>query len=120
MGRGDRICLHDDLSDPVHRVAIILNLSKNWRRSFGGNTIVGPVARIEDLPTPAEIPFQLKRWFLTPYRSVLTPRFNSLLVIAIEKGLAHGVSRVLVNRERLSLVSIFGCQDVPCVNSSSL
>lgn len=108
MGDGDRICLHDDLSDPAHRVAVVLNLSKDWRRDFGGNTIVGQVSRIEDLPTPAEVPFQLRRWYLTRFRSVLTPRFNSLLVIAIEKGMAHGVTPVKVARPRLSLVSIFG------------
>lgn len=108
MERGDRICMHDDLSDPLHRVAIVLNLSKNWQRTYGGNTIVGPVKRIEELPTPVEIPFQLQRWFLAPSKSVLTPRFNSLLVVAIEKGVAHGVTPIQADYPRLSLVSIYG------------
>jgi hypothetical protein len=42
MERGDRIVRHDDVLDsPLNRVSVVLHLSKNWRREFGGNTVLG-------------------------------------------------------------------------------
>lgn len=104
----DRICLHDDLSDPCHHVSVVLGFTKDWRREYGGNTVIGEVTRIEDLPTPPEIPFQLRRWYLGRSRAVLMPEFNALTVMRLAPGLAHGVTPVRAHRVRLSLVSIYG------------
>ncbi len=104
----DRICLHDDLSDPCHRVSVVLSLTKDWRREYGGNTVIGKVTRIEDLPTPPEIPFQLRRWYLSRSKAVLTPEFNALTVMRLAPGLAHGVTPVRTDQVRLSLVNIYG------------
>jgi hypothetical protein len=109
MERGDLICAHDDLSDSRHCVSVVLNLSKNWQRGYGGNTVVGEVTRIEDLPTPLEIPFQLQRWYFGRSRKVLTPKYNSMVLIRLQPGLAHSVTPVRVDRPRLALVDIFGC-----------
>jgi hypothetical protein len=108
LKNGDRICLHDDLSDSRHRISVVLSLTKNWRREYGGNTVIGQVLRTEELPTPPHIPFQLRRWFVGRSKSILTPRFNSLLVIRLGADVAHGVTQLQVSRPRLSLVNIYG------------
>jgi|YNPMSStandDraft_2_1061718.scaffolds.fasta_scaffold10510_3 hypothetical protein len=111
LAQGDRICPHDDMSDPRHRAAVVLNLTKDWRREYGGNTVISNVIRVEDLPTPPEVPFQLRRWVLGRSRHVVTPQFNSLTIMRLAHGLAHSVTPIRVNRQRFSIVCMYGTKE---------
>ncbi|TFF34579.1 hypothetical protein [Mucilaginibacter psychrotolerans] len=107
MGKGDKICLHDDLSDETHSCAVVFNFSKGWKRAYGGNTIVGNVKREEDIYTPPEVPFQLTKKVLYNNFKMHTPKFNSCLLIKIAQGLAHGVTQIKADNERFSFVAIY-------------
>jgi hypothetical protein len=112
MELGDRIIRHDDvLHSPLNRVSVVLNLSKTWRREFGGNTVLGYVKRVEDVLS-AQGEYQEHRWVFSPRRSVLVPAFNSLLVIALKQGMAHGVTTVRTNKAyRVSIVCLYGLKE---------
>jgi len=111
MQEGDKICIHDDMSDQIHTCAIVFNFTTNWKKSYGGNTIVGDVLREIDLETPPEVPFQLTKLYLKKGIKILTPRFNSCLIIKLKKGLGHGVSQLKTNKNRLSFVTIYGSKN---------
>jgi hypothetical protein len=104
---GDRICLHDDMSDPDHCLSVTLGLCRDWTEADGGDTVVGEVASIEDLPTPDDVPFQLRRWTLTNGGIRLRPDFNVVTVLRLSPSLAHGVNPVLTDKPRLSLVALY-------------
>ncbi len=109
MKQGDRICLHDDMSDPDHRLALVLNLTRGWTREDGGLTQVGQVASVEPIPTPPEVPFQLKRWSLKDGYAELVPTFNTLTLIRTNLSMAHGVSPITcAQKTRLSIVALYG------------
>lgn len=107
LERGDRICLHDDMSDPAHAVSVAYNLSRDWVTDDGGGTIFGRVTGITPLPTPIDSPIPLQRWEITDAQRFV-PAFNSLLVMRLGEEFAHGVGTVTGNRSRLSLVGIYG------------
>ncbi|WP_285741602.1 2OG-Fe(II) oxygenase [Lentzea sp. NBRC 105346] len=107
LERGDRICLHDDMSDPDHAVSVAYNLSRDWTSVDGGCTIFGSVTGITPLPTPVDSPIPLQRWEITD-EEVFVPSFNSLLVMKLGQEFAHGVDEVTGSRPRLSLVGIYG------------
>jgi hypothetical protein len=110
MERGDRIIRHDDVLDaPLNRVSVVLHLSKNWRREFGGNTVLGKVKRVENVRFGKSEYFQ-HRWVFSPKRSVLIPTFNSLLVIALKPGMAHGVTTLRARACRVSIVCLYGLE----------
>lgn len=107
MERGDRVTVHDDiLNYPLNRVSVVLHLSKNWKRGFGGNTVVGPVKRVENLRFGTSEHLE-HRWVLSNKRSVLTPAFNSLLLIALRPGMAHGVTTLRSDACRVSITSVY-------------
>ena len=108
MELGDRIVRHDDvLATPLNRISVVLHLSRNWRRQFGGNTVLGHVQRLEEVPSAfSEYPHH--RWVFSAKRSVLIPTFNSLLVIALRKGMAHAVTPVRASAYRVSIVCLYG------------
>jgi hypothetical protein len=107
MERGDRVIMHDDvLNSPLNRVSVVLHLSKNWKRGFGGNTVVGSVKRVENLHFGAS-EYREHRWVLSNKRSVLTPAFNSLLLIALRPGMAHGVTTLRSNACRVSITCVY-------------
>lgn len=107
LGQGDRICLHDDMSDPTHAVSVAYNLSRDWTANDGGGTIFGRVTGIVPLPTPVDSPIPLQRWVIADEQRFV-PAFNSLLVMRLSEEFAHGVETVTGNRSRLSLVGIYG------------
>lgn len=107
MERGDRVIMHDDvLNSPLNRVSVVLHLSKNWKRGFGGNTVVGPVERVENLGFGTGEHLE-HRWVLSNKRSVLTPTFNSLLLIALRPGMAHGVTTLRSDACRVSITCVY-------------
>jgi Rps23 Pro-64 3,4-dihydroxylase Tpa1-like proline 4-hydroxylase len=108
---GDKIAPHDDMQEPLHCAAVVVNLSKGWRAEFGGSTIVGNVDRVERVPTPPDHPYQVHNWVLTERQEHLPVRFNSLLVLRLKTGVAHGVAEVRSQQARLTLVSNFGRPD---------
>lgn len=107
LERGDRICLHDDMSDPDHAVSVAYNLSRAWAPEAGGQTVFGRVTGIVPLPTPVDSPIPLQRWDITDTRRFV-PAFNSLLVMRLGEEFAHGVEPVTGNGARLSLIGIYG------------
>lgn len=107
LERGDRICLHDDMSDPAHAVSVAYNLSRDWTADDGGYTLFGEVTDVVSEETPPDSPFPLRRWEITGER-VFVPAFNSLLVMRLGEQFAHGVQEVTGSRSRLSLVGIYG------------
>jgi len=107
LDRGDRICLHDDMSDPEHAVSVAYNLSREWTASDGGQTVFGDVIGVTPVDTPADAPFPLQQWHVRDER-VFVPVFNSMLVMRLGARFAHGVSEVTSERSRLSLVAIYG------------
>jgi hypothetical protein len=110
MERGDRIVRHDDVLDsPLNRVSVVLHLSKNWRREFGGNTVLGEVKRVENERFGKSEYFQ-HRWVFSAKRSVLMPAFNSLFVIQLKPGMAHGVTALRATACRVSIVSLYGLE----------
>ncbi|MBL7913970.1 MAG: hypothetical protein JNL49_02895 [Bacteroidia bacterium] len=108
MNEGDKICIHDDMSDPIHSCAVVFNFTKNWQKGYGGNTIVGTVLREVDIVTPPEVPFQLTKLFLKKEKKIITPRYNTCLILKLKKGFGHGVSQIKSNKNRLSFVTIYG------------
>ena len=107
LERGDRICLHDDMSDPNHAVSVAYNLSRDWVAGDGGGTIFGRVTGVTPLSTPFDSPIPLQRWEIADAQRFV-PAFNSLLVMRLGEEFAHGVETVTGNRSRLSLVGIYG------------
>lgn len=108
MERGDRIERHDDVSDsPLNRVSATLHLSKNWKRGFGGNTVLGEVKRIDSVRLGEYLG---QRWVLSTKRSVLPPVFNSLTVIALKPGMAHGVTSIKAGAPRVSIVCLYAAE----------
>lgn len=105
MERGDRIERHDDVSDhPLNRLSAVLHLSKNWKSSFGGNTVLGVVKRIDSVRLGE---YRGQSWVLSGKHSTLTPVFNSLNVIALKPGMAHGVTSIKVEACRVSIVCLY-------------
>jgi hypothetical protein len=107
MTNGDAICAHDDMTDERHAASIVINLTKDWRREYGGNTVIGPVIRVEALPEDPFFPYPMQRLRLSHRRSVLTPRYNSMTVLRLAHGLAHRVTPVRGDGVRYSLTCMF-------------
>jgi 2OG-Fe(II) oxygenase superfamily len=107
LGRGDRICLHDDMSDPDHAVSVAFNLSARWQPEAGGATIFGDVASVTPTETPWDCPIELKNWEIVNERRFI-PEFNSLLLMRLSREFAHGVEEVTGDQPRFSLVGIYG------------
>ena len=117
MQRGDAIDVHDDVSDQAaNRLSAVLHLSNNWRREFGGNTVVGSVTRIENCKSPDGYP--MRRWVFSKQRSVLSPIFNSMMILALKPGMAHGVTPIRGDVFRLTLVATYA-HDEPPMNPAS-
>lgn len=112
LTRGDKVCLHDDMSSPEHLVSTVLNLSEGWRPEQGGCTVVGAVDHVEALASHPEAPFPLREWHVAPNAAKLLPTYNSLLVLPLSEAVAHGVEEVFGEEPRLSLVAIYGRADV--------
>ena len=106
MGRGDRLCLHDDMSDPDHAVSVAYNCSTDWDPAWGGGTRFGRVESVTPLPTPADSPIELHEWRVTN-EEVFTPQFNSLLVMRLDLKYAHGVAEITGPGSRYALVGIY-------------
>lgn len=107
MDRGDRLCLHDDMSDPNHAISVAYNLSPDWRPEWGGATVFGEVTGVTPLPTPADSPIDLRQWHVRNEQRFV-PLFNSMLVMRLDLGYAHGVEEVLGDEPRFALVGIYG------------
>jgi hypothetical protein len=107
MGLGDRLCLHDDMSDPDHALSVAYNLSVGWQPDWGGATVVGEVTHVTPLETPPESPIDLQQWHVTGEERFV-PEFNSLLILRLARKYAHGVEEVTVDEPRLALVGIYG------------
>ncbi len=105
LSRGDHLEVHDDLFDPRHRISVVLSLAKGWRRAYGGNTLVGQVARVEESQSSSAT---TRRWVLNKSNALLTPRFNSLIIIRLRSDLAHAVTPIKANLPRISVASIYG------------
>lgn len=104
---GDRICLHDDMSDPDHAVSVAYNLSIGWLPEYGGETIFGDVVSVTPAETPWDCPIDLKRWEITNERRFI-PKFNSLLIMRLGTQFAHGVEEVAGPVPRFSVIGIYG------------
>jgi hypothetical protein len=107
MDRADRLCLHDDMSDPNHAVSVAYNLSAGWQPSWGGATMFGEVTAVTPLETPSDSPIELQQWHVTNEQRFV-PEFNSLLVMRLDHRYAHGVEEVAADQPRLALVGIYG------------
>lgn len=105
---GDRICLHDDMSDPTHAVSVALNLTPDWRTGDGGETRVGRVTGKYAAPTPPDCPIDLYQWEVAPDSQVLAPVFNSILVLRLGHEFAHAVEPVHGQDSRYSVTTIYG------------
>jgi hypothetical protein len=105
---GDRICLHDDMSDPSHAVSVALNLTAGWREGDGGETRVGQVTGKQPVPTPADCPIDLYQWEVAPDNQLFAPVFNSILVLRLGYEFAHAVEPVRGNQSRYSVTTIYG------------
>jgi hypothetical protein len=105
LSRGDRLEVHDDLFDHRHRASVVLSFAKGWHRSYGGNTLIGQAARVEE---PQVSSAGSCRWVLGASNAVLTPRFNSLIIIPLRSDLAHAVTTVKADLPRISIASIYG------------
>lgn len=107
MGQGDRLCLHDDMSDPDHAVSVAYNLTPEWGAGWGGETRFGRVVDVTPLPTPADSPIDLQEWHIRDEQR-FPPQYNSMLVMRLDFQYAHGVAEVLVPQQRHALVGIYG------------
>jgi hypothetical protein len=108
MERGDRIERHDDVSDrPLNCISATLHLSKYWKREFGGNTVLGEVKRIDSVHLGEYLG---QRWVFSVKRSVLPPIFNSLNIIALKQGMAHGVTGIKAGAYRVSIVCLYAAE----------
>lgn len=105
---GDRVCLHDDMSDPSHAVSVALNLTHDWRAGDGGETRVGRVTGKQPVPTPADCPIDLHEWKVAPDSQLYPPVFNSILVLRLGHEFAHAVEPVRGNQSRYSVTTIYG------------
>lgn len=108
LGPGDRICLHDDMSNPDHTVSVAYHLTPDWRPGQGGETTVGEVASVTPVETPADSPIDLQRWELHPGARTLEPVYNSILVLRLGEQYAHGVEPVTGTEPRHSITTIYG------------
>lgn len=106
MERSDRLCLHDDMSDPSHAVSVAYNLTPDWQPEWGGETRYGEVTSVVPLETPADSPIDLQQWNITNEQR-FTPEFNSLLIMRLDTKYAHGVAEVTTDQPRLALVGIY-------------
>jgi hypothetical protein len=108
LDSGDRICLHDDMSDPEHTISVAYNLTKDWAVGEGGETVVGDVKAKVPLPTPADSPIDLEEWQLSGDPDVLLPLFNSIVLLRLDTRFAHGVQPITGTRSRYSITTIYG------------
>jgi len=106
MGKGDRLCLHDDMSSPEHAVSVAYNVTRDWRPEWGGATLFGDVVGTTPLPTPPDSPIDLQRWHVVNERRY-SPVFNSLVVMALDTRFAHGVNEIIGDGQRFALVGIY-------------
>jgi 2OG-Fe(II) oxygenase superfamily len=106
MDRGDRLCLHDDMSDPDHAISVAYNCSTDWDPAWGGGTRFGEVTSVTPLPTPPDSPIELREWRITN-EQVFSPQFNSLLVMRLDPKYAHGVTEVTGPGSRYAIVGIY-------------
>ncbi|MDP4500507.1 2OG-Fe(II) oxygenase [Nonomuraea turcica] len=109
---GDRICLHDDMTNPVHAFSVAYNLTPGWRQGQGGETRVGRVVRKRPAPTPPDCPIDLHYWEVRPDAEILTPIFNSILLIKLSTEYAHSVEPVS-GAPRHSITTIYGRSAFP-------
>lgn len=107
LDRGDRICLHDDMSDSGHAVSVAYNLSADWLPGYGGATVFGDVVSVTPVDAPWDCPIDLNRWEITNERRFV-PEFNSLMIMRLGTEFAHGVEEVTVDIPRFSLIGIYG------------
>jgi hypothetical protein len=101
MRRYDYIATHDDVVDHVNRIAVVLDLTLGWRRCFGGNTVVGVASRTEGNKR-TEMCYS-PRWVFDSHRSVLLPKFNSLLILPVRRGFAHRITPICSDHPRLMI-----------------
>ncbi|MFA5805027.1 MAG: hypothetical protein WC879_10325 [Melioribacteraceae bacterium] len=108
--KGDYLCLHDDLSHPKHCIEVVINLTKNWERKFGGLSLIGKIKRIENVMTPDYLPFQLRKIYLDRSKkySLVTPKFNTLSIIKLSTENCHGVTKIRHDSTRIVLACIYG------------
>lgn len=101
MEHGNRIKVHDDVSfSPKSRLSVVIHLSRNWQRGDGGNTVIGPAKIIRPRSPGADV-----EWVFSGKRSILSPVFNSIVILRLGLGLAHCVTPIRGERTRLSIVA---------------
>lgn len=107
--RGDYLCFHDDMSDAYHACEIVLNLTKNWQKEYGGYSMGGFVKRRERVTTPDEFPFFLNRIIIDRSKTnyCALPVFNKLTILKLSNELCHGTSQVKVDKDRYVIAAIF-------------
>ena len=77
-----------------------------WRAAWGGATVFGDVIDKRRVETPWDSPIELFEWRVGEAARYV-PRFNSLLVMWLDEGHAHGVEEVTSDEPRLSLIGIY-------------
>lgn len=107
--QGDYLCFHDDMSDKYHACEVVLNLTKNWHKGYGGYSMGGFIKRRARAKTPDELPFFLNRIILDRSRPnyCALPTFNKLSILKLSSELCHGTSKVKVNKSRYVIAAIF-------------
>ncbi|WP_084460558.1 2OG-Fe(II) oxygenase [Nocardia kruczakiae] len=102
----DYVDPHDDCPAPEYTLSVSLNLTDGWRPSDGGETVVGLVDHVEEYDHP-EWFMPLNRWHIGDERHVVTPTFNSALLLPLSPRRAHAV-RTVTHGPRYSITTLYG------------
>ena len=109
--KNNYLCLHDDMSHPQHAYEVVINLTKNWKKEYGGFAIGGFMKNRKIAATPDDFPFYLQELTLNKEQEnyCAMPVFNQLTVLKLSKDLCHGTTTVITDEEeRIVIAAIFG------------
>ncbi len=112
---GDYLCLHDDMSHPNHAYEVVLNLTKDWKKEFGGYSIGGYIKNRSIAPTPEFYPFFLEELILDESKEnySILPEFNKLTILKLSDKLCHGTTKVTTTDNiRIVLACIYGSDKI--------
>lgn len=107
--KGNYLCFHDDMSDAHHICEVVLNLTKTWKKQYGGYSMGGYVLKRHPYKTPDEFPFLLQKIFLDKKKPnyCSLPVFNKLSILRLSDKYCHGTSKVHTDIPRFVIAVIY-------------
>lgn len=111
FNKGHYLCLHDDMSHQNHSYEVVINFTKDWCQTIGGESYGGYIKNRNLVETPIEMPFYLEEITIDEgkYNYESLPRFNSFTILKLSPDLCHGTKIVKeTDKSRMVITAIYG------------